>query len=167
VSGTPANYNLTITPTGGFVGAVALTCAPVGTAQYVSCSILPPSVSLAGSAASSEVILNTVTSIADGSIPVRPFSGRDRWLGDAFLCLLGPCVLIVGRDRRNLRRHRLLLAAMFFCAATLLASGCGSKQNFNLRYASAGSYQFIITGASTTGMPAMQTLTVTLVVTPQ
>ena len=163
VSGKPAAYNLTVTPTGGFAGTVALTCAPLTTAQYISCSVLPPTVTLAGSAQMSAVTINTVTSIADASLPLRPGSK----VGDVSVCLLTPCLFFVWRDRRNLRRHRLLLSAMFFCAATLFASGCGNKQDFSLRYAAAGSYQFLVTGASTTGAPAMQSLTLSLEVTPR
>ena len=166
VSGKPATYNLTITPTGGFAGSVALTCAPLGTVQYVTCSLLPPSVMLAGSAQASVVTINTVTSIVDAVVPARPGSERrNSTLTDTFFCLLAPCLVMVWRDRRSLRRHRLLLAALLFCASTLFATGCGSKQDFNLRYAAAGTYPFQVTAASTTGSPVMQSITLNLVVT--
>ena len=167
-SGKPATYNLTVTPTGGFAGSVALTCAPLSAAQYVSCSLLPPAVTLAGSPQASVVTINTVTSIADALIPTRPGSStRSTKLADAFFCLLAPCLCMIWRDRKNLRRHRLLLLALLFCASTLFATGCGGKQNFNLRYAAAGAYQFQVTAASTSGSPVMQSITLNLTVTPQ
>ncbi len=158
VSGQPATYNLTVTPTGGFAGTVALTCTPVVGAEYASCSLLPPNVTLANGAQSSVVTINTVTSVAALDGPNRAISGT-------FFCLLGPCVFLVWKDRKKLRKHRLLLAALFFCSSMMLSTGCGGKADSSIRYSPAGSYQFLISASSTSGVPITQTLTISLAVT--
>ena len=47
-SGTPATYQLLVTPGNGFGGTVVLNCTPVIAAIWASCSILPSSVILSG-----------------------------------------------------------------------------------------------------------------------
>ena len=49
-SGTPASYNLTVTPGNNFSGTVVLNCTAVSAAQYATCSLLPSSVTLNGAA---------------------------------------------------------------------------------------------------------------------
>jgi hypothetical protein len=43
-------------------------------------------------------------------------------------------------------------------------SGCGSGNNPNIHFTPAGTYQFQVTGTSTTGVLSTQSVTVTLVV---
>jgi hypothetical protein len=58
-SGTPATYNLTVTPGNNFNGTVVLNCTPVTAAQYATCSLLPSSVTLSGAAQNATATLNT------------------------------------------------------------------------------------------------------------
>jgi hypothetical protein len=136
-----------------------LTCVPIVAAEYASCSLLPANVTLANGAQSSVVTINTVTSAV-------AVAETNRAVSRVFFCLMAPCLLLVWKDRKTLRKHRLLLAALFFCAS-ILVSGCGSKQDFNIRYTPAGSYQFLVTASSTSGTPITQTLSLSLVVTPR
>ncbi|SNS78129.1 Beta-propeller repeat-containing protein [Granulicella rosea] len=151
-SGNPATYQLVLTPTGGFTGTVALTCNPVAAAAYASCSLLPPSLTLAGSAQTSVATINTITSVAAAP------AGRPTGV---LLCLLAPAVLLAWR-----RRARLFLLAMMVGAMLGALGGCGggSPANPHLRYTPAGSYQFQITASSTAGPSIVQSVNVTLTV---
>ncbi len=163
VSGTPASYTLALTPNGGFTGSVALTCTPLSTAPNATCSLLPSTVTLAGSAQNSTVTINTITSVA----AVRPF----RQLGippfaHATFALITPFFLILWRVRRSPRQLRLLLAPFLFLLPGL--SGCGGSSagslSQNIRYTPPGTYQFQVTAGSTTGSPASQSVILTLTV---
>jgi hypothetical protein len=46
----------------------------------------------------------------------------------------------------------------------LLAGGCGSGGNANLRFAPSGNYQYTVTASSTTGNPVTQTVTLNLII---
>ena len=63
-SGTPASYNLTVTPGNSFSGTVVLNCTPIAAAQYATCSLLPSSVTLSGTAQNAVATLNTVTEVS-------------------------------------------------------------------------------------------------------
>lgn len=155
-SGNPASYQLALTPTGGFTGPVALTCTPLSSVQYASCSLLPPNLTLAATAQSSVATINTITEVAANS----PQSGRD-----IFFCLLAPSFVFLWR-RKIHRAQRLTLWTILFSAVLLSLGGCGggSPVNTHLRYTPSGSYQFQITASSTTGPAVSQTVQVTLVV---
>ena len=130
-SGGPATYHLTVTPTGTFAGSVALTCAPLQTAQFASCSIAPAALTLAGAPQTSVVTINTITS-ADGNallgksarVQGRPMTSR----AEKFLCMLLPGTWILFRRRRTLRSRLPVLLAALFLVATLAVSGCGSQR---------------------------------------
>ena len=153
--GTPATYSLMLTPTGGFSGTVALTCAPVTAAPYATCSLSPGSIML-GQAQSATATITTITA-ATSSMP-----SLARGLMLPLLCALFPGILL-------LRRKRPLpgLLALILTAAAALSIGCGGKAaSSNLRYAPAGTYQYQVTATSTSGTQVTQTVTLTLVVGP-
>ena len=163
-SGQPANYQLALTPAGGFAGAVALTCTPLATAQYASCSLLPSSVTLNG-AQRSVATINTITSATTGEMRMPGM------LAKVWLCLLFPGLLTVWRGRRNLRPHRKLLLALLLAGFSTLMSGCGggssttSTGDPNARYTPAGTYQFQVAASSTSGVQVTQLVTLNLTVT--
>ena len=152
-SGRPASYTLTVTPTGGFSGNVALTCAAVTPAQYASCSISPSALSLAGSPLSVVATINTITSVAALSEPA-PFRHHG-----VLLCLLLPALLLS-------RRRRLPSILIALCAVCI--AGCGSTSaDPNARYSPTGTYQYTVTASSTSGVQVTQTVTLNLIVTPR
>ena len=163
-AGSPATYHLTLAPTGGYAGSVALTCAPVTAAPYATCSILPSTLTLSAGTQLSTATITTVASTG-GNALLAPVPGRP--LSTPFLCLLAPGLLVIWRGRRDLRRHRPLLLALLLAALALNATGCGSSANPNIRYTSAGNYQYQVTATSTSGVQITQTVTLNLIVNPR
>ncbi len=161
-SGAPATYHLTLTPSGGYSGMVTLTCAPVIAAQYASCSLLPSSIALTGTAQLALATINTVSSIGGNASSAWP-PGRP--LAVPFACLLAPGLCVLWRGRRKLRRRIPLLLALILAAVSITATGCGGNGNPNLRYTPAGTYQYQVTATSTSGVQIAQTVTLNLVVT--
>ena len=156
VAGISATYALTLTPVNGFTGAVALTCAPQALVQYTGCSINPSTVTLTNGAMNATATITTVSAVNSARVePAR------RW-NSAVLCAL-PVLLLAGLRRKRCWRTGLLVALV--SVAVLLGGGCGSGADPRIRYAATGTYQFIVTAASTTSVPAQQSVTLNLTVT--
>ncbi len=169
-SGTPASYNLTVTPGNNFSGTVVLNCTPIAAAQYATCSLLPSSVMLNGAAQNAVATLNTVTEASSNTLPAPP-GGRRRSLGGTALCLLFPALVFTWKARTSRhkawRRDGPIAWAIFAAILLLSASGCGgSSVNSNLRFSPAGSYQYQVTASSVSGVVQI-TQTVTLNLTVQ
>jgi hypothetical protein len=155
-SGTPASYNLTVTPGNNFSGTVVLNCTPIAAAEYATCSLLPSSVTLSGAAQNAVATLNTVTEVSSNSLPATP-GGRRRSLGGTALCLLFPALIFTWKARTSRhkawRRDGPIAWAIFSAIMLLSANGCGggSSVSSNLRYSPAGSYQYQVTASSVSG----------------
>ena len=168
-SGTPASYNLTVTPGNNFSGTVVLNCTPIAAAEYATCSLLPSSVTLSGAAQNAVATLNTVTEVSSNSLPATP-GGRRRSLGGTALCLLFPALIFTWKARSSRhkawRRDGPIAWAIFAAILLLSASGCGgSSVNSNLRFSPAGSYQYQATASSVSGgVQITQTVTLNLTV---
>jgi hypothetical protein len=163
VSGGLATYGLLATPSGGFGGSVALTCNPLQTTKYASCSLLPATVTLTSGPGSSTVTINTIEA---GSAALNGSGGADR----RFLALLLPGLLLLFRRGRSLRRRigRGLVVGVILCI--LLSSGCGGnggsgKGGIPTNDTPPGTYQFTVTANSTSGVAITQKVNLTLVVT--
>jgi hypothetical protein len=160
-SGNLATFALQLTPTGSFGGNVALTCTPMGTVAYASCSLLPSQVSLASGAQGSQVTINTEQSSAE----VRTGRHKLGSSGRTFLALLLPGTILMLRRGRNARRwigQGLAVGALLFL---LQLAGCGGgasspQQNDT----SPGQYQFQVSANSTSGVALTQVVTLNLVV---
>jgi uncharacterized membrane protein len=135
---------LTITPTNGFAGTVALTCAitPTATSNQPTCSLAPASVTLTASASQTAVLTVNTTAgalVENHAPPVlwRVSSG----IAFAFLLFLG-----VPRKRRLLSGLLLTLLA----AVLLGVTGCGSSPNYSNQSngTSPGSYVVTVTGTA-------------------
>jgi hypothetical protein len=168
-SGTPASYNLTVTPGNNFSGTVVLNCTPIAVAQYATCSLLPSSVTLSGAAQNAVATLNTVTEVSSSSLPVMP-GGRRRSLGGTALCLLFPALVFTWKARTSRhkawRRDGPIAWAIFSAILLLSAGGCGGNSvNSNLRFSPAGSYQYQVSASSVSGgVQITQTVTLNLTV---
>ncbi|MEO6924922.1 MAG: hypothetical protein ABI142_13935, partial [Bryocella sp.] len=110
--------------------------------------ILSPSLTLSGTAQSSTATINTLTaSIA------KPL---------LFLGLFLPVFILK-------RRKRLPLLCLVLLCGLASLSGCGGNHSGqtttnNLHYTPAGTYQYIVTAASTSGQPVSSSVTLTLIV---
>jgi hypothetical protein len=162
VSGLPATYTLTVTPVGSFSGTVVLNCTPVNAAEYASCSLLPSSVTLSGSAQNTTATLNTVTETSSNTTPSM------RGIGGTALCLLFPALIFSWRSRGKGRKAGPVVWLVLCTVAMLATGGCGSSSSAtNLRYSPSGSYQYQVTASSVSGSGAQITQTVTLNLTVQ
>jgi hypothetical protein len=158
-----------VTPGNSFSGTVVLNCTPVAAAQYATCSLLPSSVTLSGAAQNAVATLNTVTEISANSTPAAP-GGRRRSIGGTALCLLFPALVFTWKARTSRhkawRRDGPIAWAIFSAILLLSASGCGgSSTNSNLRFTSAGTYQYQVIANSVSGaVQITQTVTLNLTV---
>jgi hypothetical protein len=167
-SGTPASYNLTVTPGNNFSGTVVLNCTAVSAAQYATCSLLPSSVTLSGTAQNAVATLNTVTEISSSSIPAMP--GKRSFRGTA-LSLLLPALIFLWKARTSRhkawRRAGPIVWAIFVAILLIMSSGCGagSSVTSDLRFSPSGVYQYQVTASSVSGgVQITQTVTLNLTV---
>jgi hypothetical protein len=158
-SGQPAAFALTTTPANGFSGPIALTCTPLGSAPYASCSLLAAAMTLGNTPQSSTATINTLTSTPQSSV---------RFAGILLLSFLTLAGTQFTRSRRKLLN--LALLAIIGCGAIGL-NGCGGGSSgsqtppTNLLYTPVGTYQWNVTASSTSG-PAINS-SVVLTVTVQ
>jgi hypothetical protein len=146
-SGQPATFALSATPANGFNGPVAITCSPLSSAPYASCSLLASTLTLGSTAQTSTATINTLTSTPQSSL---------RLAGILLLSLFTLMVTQLNRARRKLPH-----LALFLLAGTgaLALNGCGGESSptqaapppTNLLYTPAGIYQWQVTASSTSG----------------
>jgi alpha-L-arabinofuranosidase len=112
---------ITVTPSGGFTGAVAMTCAitssPSGAIDLPTCGLATPSVTISGATAQTDVLtLNTTAATTSLNKPANPF-----WhsTGGAVLALL----VFFGVPARRRRWLSMLGLLVFF--VSMAAIGCG------------------------------------------
>jgi len=161
LSGNPATYTLTLTPQNGFSGTVVLNCVPITPAQYASCSLLPTSIALAGSAQNAVATITSVTSLAPASGSPQIAAKRRSAI---MLCVLLPGALFFLR-RREPHTMKLLLWLMIGVLLMGIQSCGSSRSEPFLRVSPAGSYQYQVTASSTSGVQITQTVTLNLVLT--
>ena len=158
-TGVPAVYALTLTPTNGFTGTVALTCAPIISAQYASCSLLSSTLTTTGAVQNSTATVNTLTEVAAATTVLK------------FFAILFAPILLISRRRTHINRLLRPLAVLLFALSGFIVaaiSGCGSGSTpagaSNLRYTPAGTYQYQVTASSTSGAVISSTVTLNLVI---
>ncbi len=154
-AGLPANFALTVTPTGGYTGTVALTCAADTPVAYTACSLVPSSVVLAGAPQNSTATVTTVTAVDLSSV-----AAPQRRL-QALLCLT-PALLVL-----LLRRKRLAALLVLLISLLSIAGGCGSGGDPRIRYTVPGNYTFHVIATSTSGTNMSQAVTLKVAVTPR
>ncbi len=122
---TTANTStITVTPSGGFTGAVALTCAiaPAAANHPATCALAPASVTITGATAGTST-LTLITTAATTTALTRPKPGRSRWYaagGASLACVL---FFILPKRRRHVRAM-LGMIVLFACLAVGIVS-CG------------------------------------------
>jgi hypothetical protein len=122
---TTANTStITVTPSGGFTGAVALTCAIATAAANdpATCALAPASVTITGGTAGTSTLTLTTTAATTAAL-TRPKPGRSRWYaagGASLACVL----LFVVPARWRRLRTMLGMIVLFACLAVGIVS-CG------------------------------------------
>jgi hypothetical protein len=122
---TTANTStITVTPSGGFTGAVALTCAiaPAAANDPATCALAPASVTFTGATAGTSALTLTTTAATTAAVS-RAKSDRSRWYaagGASLTCIL----LFVVPARRRRLRTMLGMIVLFACLAVGIVS-CG------------------------------------------
>jgi hypothetical protein len=158
--GASATSAVTVAPTGGFTGSVALSCevtsSPSGASDLPECMITPASVSITGTtAATATLSINTTAQTTARLKMLFPIGGGVTMA--ALFLMGGP----LGRRRRltmkAVRTMRLLSAAALFALIAVSATGCGSGTHTSGGGGGGGTP----TGGTTTGA-----YTVTLTATP-
>ena len=161
--GTAAGTTLTLTPTGGFTGSVALTCTglPVG----ASCVFASPSVALDGSAVSDKLSVDTALPVAQAA--ASPFGiGRSPGLPiGTLLALIAPGFARRRRRRPLGRPDRRLGGPLLVMLCSSLLVGCGGGGGASAPTPSggtpAGTYAIVVTATSgSVTQSATYTLTV-------
>jgi hypothetical protein len=161
--GQTANYNITVTPQGGFNGTVTFSAQglPAGTAA----SFNPPAVSPNGSAASTTLsIATSAPSQAKhtAQLPGKPTSPSIAWLPVTSTVMGALLFLSLG----DARKRRLLVCLLAFGALSFGLAGCGGGSDNNgptvVPHGGTprGSYQIIVTATGSNG--ATQSIPVTL-----
>jgi Bacterial Ig-like domain (group 3)/FG-GAP-like repeat len=113
-----------VTGSGGFGGAVALTCAvsPVAASDPATCSLSPASVTISGTTAQTSTLTVTTTAAASAQ-RVDPKAGGTRWYATAGATLA--CILFFGIPaHRRSWRSLLGMLILLTCMSTMLVS-CG------------------------------------------
>jgi hypothetical protein len=160
--GASGTSTITITPSGGFTGTVAITCAitssPPGAVDPPTCSATQPAAISGGAAVTSTLTVNTTAaSTAALHIPLQ----RILTLGGGGTLA---ALLFFGLPLRR-RKWQMLFSLLAFLAIASAAVGCGGP-SVNTKQPSggttAGSYTVTVTGTSgsTTAKPIAVTITV-------
>ena len=154
-SGQPAAFTLTATSANGYSGPVALTCDPLGSAPYATCSLVASTLTLANDAQNSTATINTITTSPQSS----------ERLAGILLLPLALAATQLSRKRRRLLRPVLLLV-LACLALGLNACGRGPAQSppSNLLYTPAGTYQWRVTASSTTGPVVTSSVVLTVTI---
>ncbi len=151
--GLPAIYALTVTPQSGYTGPIALTCTPVAAAPFGACSLLGSQLMLSGSAQGATATITTIGGIRSG------------WLSPIGILLFAPLSLPLRRKRGSgLRMIGALCFAFVAAMGFLSLSGCGSVGSSGQNITPPGTYQYIVTASSTSGVQASSSVTLGLVV---
>jgi hypothetical protein len=159
--GSTGTTTLTLTPAGGYTGAITMSCGTLP--SNATCSFSPMSVTLASAATTEVLTIGTGSSTAMLSAPHVSgrydliFSALTLWLPGSLLGLFG----LAKRKKLSGDMRRLtLLAALCFLSMGAM-SGCGgSPSNTGANETPAGSYTVSVTAAGPTGSPQSLNLTV-------
>ena len=155
---------ISATPSGGFTGAVGLTCAvttaPAGATDPVTCALNPASVTIAGMAVGTSML--TVTSTARSSASLGDGPLMMRGIGGTFVAI-GIFFFVPSKRRRSLSS----LAVLLTIVALGSLSGCGGGGKTSggappVTGTTAGAYVITVT-SSATGV-AVETTTVNVTV---
>src|SRR5579885_2286443 len=146
-AGTPAQFNVIVTPQSGFNAQVSLNCQLPSSLTSTTCTITPTSVTPDGTnPVQATVTINTTarTMVPPGPVSQWPFSHTPEtevfWL--AAILATSVLALIAARRRRVLLTFGLATLCVMMCV------GCGSGRSFSSSGTPAGTYTVTINGTS-------------------
>ncbi len=173
MQGGSGTSTITVTPTNGFTGDVALSCAltssPSGASEVPTCSLSPTTATIpAGSTAavSSTLTVNTTPQTTAGlAVPIRSLFATGGGIALAALLFFGfPAGPRGRRTRKALRTLRVLSLAAAFALLAGAGMGCGGGKSTStgpVGGTTTGAYSFTVTATSGT---VTQTATVAVTV---
>jgi uncharacterized protein (TIGR03118 family) len=154
--GQSASTNLTITPMNGFNSAVSFSCS--GLPGGATCSFSPTTVTPAGSAATTQLTISTVTTGMYGAAPIPIVAGPSSRLWPLGLALAGVLFLLFTLLKQTSARRgdvgstatwiRIAVAAGLLVAA----AGCGGSKNGSTMGTPAGTTTVMVNATSGTMM---------------
>jgi hypothetical protein len=161
---TSANTStISVTGSGGFTGAVALTCAvtPTAASDPATCALAPASVTISNATAQTSTLTITSTAATTGSL-AKPHGVP--WYATTSATLA--CLLLFGIPMCNRNRRRMLGVILLLAIGCIVAScggggGGGGGGGQGNPGTSAGTYSVTVTGTSGT---TTETTAVTLTV---
>ena len=136
---------ITVTPSGGFTGTVALTCAiaPTAANDPATCSLSSPSVSITGTTAQTSTLTISTTAATAMNQPLKLF-----WPSTGGAVLAALCFFLVPRRRRNW----LAMLGLLLLFVSGAAIGCGGSNSIGTSPSNpgttAGTYTVTVTGTS-------------------
>jgi len=167
--GATGTSTITVTPSGGFTGSVALSCTVTGPAGSVDppvCSVTQPAAITGTAAVTATLTVNTTAasaSLARADNNATPYITRNRAVSAGGGMILSSLLLFGVPVRR--RRWRTLFMLLLIAAASAMAVGCGGGANANKANANPGTtpdnYTVTVTGVAGVTM-ATTHVTVTL-----
>jgi Bacterial Ig-like domain (group 3)/FG-GAP-like repeat len=164
--GQTATYTFTVSPVGGYAGAVSFSCGTLP--AQAACSFSPASVTPSGgSPASTTMTITTATSSAMLNPERRSSPSLPPWFPAGGLAMAGVIGLAFAPKRiwRLNQQLRWLCWALLLASLSLLASGCGGGGNNSPSNPGtpAGSYTVSVTASSSAGSP-QHAMSITLIV---
>ena len=159
---------ISVAPSGGFTGAVALTCAiaPAAASDPATCALSPASVTISGATAGTSVLTLTTTAATTAAL-VHPKLRRAPWYAAGGATLACVLLLVMPTRRRRWRTMLGMIVLFAFLAVGLLSCGGGGGTSSgggggtSNPGTTAGSYTVTVTG---TAGSTTETTTVTLTV---
>ena len=143
---------ITVTPgSGGFLGAVSLTCSisPTASSGQATCSLSPASINLSGTTAQTSTLTIATTAATAGLVYPR-LGNRKGWLGAGSGAVLALLVFFGIPARR--RSWRAMLSILVAMSALGALASCGGSSNGGGGGGNAGTtpgtYTVTVTGAS-------------------
>jgi len=152
---------ITVTPTGGFTGAVALTCSvsgPSGATDPATCTLSPASVTISGASAQTSTL--TITTTAPTTAENKPVKSFWPSAGGAALAM----VFFFGIPARRRNWISMLGLLVFFVSAAAIGcggGGSGGGGGGGNSGTTPGSYSVTVTGTAGSTAPTT-TVTVTV-----
>ena len=115
---------ITVTPSGGFTGAVALTCAiaPAAASDPATCALSPASVTISGATAGTSVLTLTTTAATTAALN-HPTPSKARWYAAGGATLA--CVLLLVTPTCRRRWRTMLGMIVLFALVGVGVASCG------------------------------------------
>jgi hypothetical protein len=125
--GDSSTFNLSVTPTGGFNGAVQFTCT--GAPPKSTCAVSPNPLTVSGVSSAPATVAIATTAPSSSQLNSNLRSARSRWSQNGFGLLAAGLILVVmpvpsGESGENRKKWSLLICLLL---VLLICEGCGGS----------------------------------------